>query len=377
MYDEGNSHIKRGQRENVKTTDILTSYREDIPSPLNSGKGKPPTYRPINDAGRRILQALAKGYTTSWIIEHVKDPDASRLQRQHIFYWKDKGVKLGILIESGRDGNNRKAKIYRKGPNYDLLNSKGWQYQDFLPFVCRVHSPGNAVHVKIKAAITDPDDHITLTSWGVRRRFKLARHGSYPRYLDTKFRIAIPFEVIGYRGAEAIIYFRLNPTTNDYLSISPPEVRLTLDKLSGRDRWLDNRPEYLDPEEYYEGHDDDPYRNIVEYILAVFSANGWEFDGWRNVQEFHYAFSYQEVKSLNRSLLQAPHYSGKFPEEKGLTIWIDHSHGKWELETSDKWIAIEMMTVLELSRKRFTGEREFPEGWGESKFREVSDGHVE
>jgi hypothetical protein len=326
--------------------------------PIFPGKTRPRRYTRREYVGERIVRALARGLTTNDVIIEVKDRHARSLRKQNVQYWKDIALDKGMIIPCSTEGRSIQ---YCRGPNYHLVEMfpGRWQNKDSRPITCRVHcSAGSAISVEVKKPVWEDIKVVDSNGQVQTLKFELKR---VRKHLESTFSVLIPFELVGYHGA----YATINYADSDYgsnLYISPPEVRLTGDQLTGKVPPVVADLEALDLDGWAAGHEDDPFTGAVAYCCDLMEENEWKLGGWRNNKDFHYAFDEEIVKNYYPALLESvPQLRG--PDETPQSdLWIDRSHGQRELETNDLGVAIEIDNLLNFTRKRVTGERSY-RGW--------------
>lgn len=340
-----------------------TDYRseEELTPPIVKGKRRSASYAKREDLSRRIIFALAHGRNTEWVIEQINDGDYPRVTKQLIQYYKQIALDKGIIVEDGLDEEGFRFKYYRKGPNFYLLKFKDWTKFGTEPLLCRIHaSRGNSVQAMVKVSTEESIDIIGED--GKSRKYRIFEEGkrSYGVYKST-YQLLIPFSVIGYHKAYATLHRKYIFSTNyDVVYISPPEIRYSLDQLIGGDAEITS---YVSSSDRFV--DDDvgefnPFRGSIEYALSTLESSGWVFHDLEVDHSYHYAFDMNMVKKYYPALAEGvPVYNG-YKQEDNLIIYQDKSHGHRELETTDRWLAIEIMTLLEFTRQRVRGEKRYP-----------------
>lgn len=346
-------------------TEIPSCDEEVYYPPVKKGRGRPSRYYLRWSIGDRIVWALAHGYDTKFIIENTTDFDCARLTKQNIQYWKQLALDKGIIIEfpTDPDGEGLRYKYYGKGPNYHVFEKykDSWQKNNFEPITCRVHcAGGDAIHVPVEKSALNEYLYFDDMNGEPQRLIIAPEFGRY-NWEDSQ-QILIPFSVIGYHGAYATLHYRGYTVSRklERLFISPPEQRLTIDQLNGERPLNECCPDSLALNPCQQGHQDDPFRYSVEYILSILKENDWRFSDWENNQPLHYAFDERTVKICYPALWQNVPSLSDVSSKDDTILYRDRSHGKPELETTDRGLAIEIATLLDYQRQRLCGERKYP-----------------
>jgi hypothetical protein len=310
---------------------------------LSGTTARRPKNRKIEDFGKSVIEDLAHRKTVPQLCVKY---DASR---QSVHYWAHRAEEKGLIVRDGLDPINNQSKLYRRGPNYHLLSYEEWQDPDFLQPYARIHF-GNGSRVNVHALNIETENLLIPVSEGVYRReplfVKPAKTSKYMNWYNAA--VIIPEEVIGYSGAQTTVTYCENLTdwTKSYLALSPPEIRQTLDSLK-------------------EDFDLELMKNVIAYVISVFEDGDWQVDSedteglegcpWK--EELHYAIDYRTVKKLCPALTEGVHRLGPAEREEDFDLFYDHSHGQYELETTNRGLAIEMLSLMEANRKRLNGKK--------------------
>ena len=282
-------------------------------------------YRKIPDLKEQILKRLPFGTPSPIICKQLC------ISRSLEKYHRDKALEKGIIKKASK----QRPFIYEKGPNFLLLsnkNARGRRSREFVQPYCRVHAP-KGDHLIIKA-IKIGDINRIKTDDGIFPLFTDApvKQGEEDRY-RTNF--AIPFEIIGYQGAQAVMDFRYR-NNSGLLLISPPELHsyaLDLGVLQ-------------------------PFQGILDYLAKLLSKHaGWVLSEPYWDGKLHFAFLEEAVQQLSPDLLNGITKLKRGQEEEDLLIYKDNSHGCPELETTVLRVAVDILAMLTVAIYQRTGKR--------------------
>ncbi len=279
-----------------------------------------------DDFGTRILRSLADGnISCSALARRMK------VDRRRIYYWRNRGVAMGIIIPCG----GVCPTFYTKGPRYYVIKIPGWQYRILRPIECRVHIPHGDYFPFAVCRIGKTQVQINNgngTSTGVT----LAPHIKFSPGLAIlpAIRMNIPKRIAGYDGAEATIRF-----DKKAMFISPSAVYQT-------------QPEF----EAFE----QPFDTVLEAIVWVYELiGGWSLDSRPPEPNYHYAFDWDVVELFCPDLLKGiPKLKrGTTPEQ--LVLYWDESLGPGirDYETTERRIASDIFAILEVNRRKLVGKR--------------------
>jgi hypothetical protein len=301
-------------------------------------KARRPKNVKINDVGREIIRLFVKGSNGPAITNKLG------ASKQVVNYWKQLALERGILIEAGRNKWTH-CLMYGAGPNYYFIKYRGWQNPNFLPLQMRVHfDRGNVIAIPTIAV--DPqllnvkDENgkwVTVplfTKVSVKKRY-------YKRYSAV---IRIDQRIIGYSNAEATVVYETNKVNlPDVLYISPPEIKVTADCLIG------DNPQYLIT-----------VRRVIIEILSLFSMGDWVFKQndvkpifafeWKD--NLHFGIQIEYVEKIYPELKNHAHRLLNGENEEDFVLYIDHSHGKYELETTSVGIANDILSMMDVNLKK-------------------------
>jgi hypothetical protein len=293
------------------------------------GTAAPPTkrkYRSHAGIGELVVELLLQGKYPTEVAEEL---DIIPTLEQ---YYRGKAEKDFVI----KRVNGTYPLKYIKGPKYQKGKYKKRKSRRSSKFVnpeARVHT-GNGDFFRIKAR--EGDLHWLKTPDGLIRFFPLDLVGSSKKK-HFNYELDFPADLLGYEGGKArLSFYPSNKDKPGYLTISPPELRLSYERLVEADI------PFL-------------FARVKGYIVHLLSKNGWTFHDCIQLHEIHYAFSREVVQSLVPELMDFAPSLKRGDSEDELLIFVDQSIPGGELETTSHRAAIDILAVLTIEYRRKAG----------------------
>jgi hypothetical protein len=231
-------------------------------------------------------------------------------------YYRVKALEYGLIKRI----NNKRPFLYCPGVNYEHLGfyaDLGGSGRRILTPSCRLHPPqGNAFTFPL---IKEGEQH-ELRSSGGERYFLFDKDGG--RNASLTFPTLTPGSSSG--------RVKINAHGASLVLSAVPELRIYAPSVLECLLALGNGP----------------YGLLLDWVVDLFTSNGWRLGPPSLSSHYHFAFDLEMVSSICPELLKGVPFLGRGQEENDLILWCDRSHGCPEIETTDPDVALELLTIL-------------------------------
>jgi len=305
----------------------------DIPGNISGAEGGPVTFvgivtspgassnkkgkRWMQDPGRtlKVVELLIAGNPPSVVAKKLGI--SNRLEHHH----RTKAEKLGVIKRKGRS----RPLIYVPGPHYNhrkVIISRGGSGRRIVIPSCRLHPPqGNSFSFPV---FKEGEQHSLRTNEG----------NSLPLFNKKGGRDAslpIPDAIIGRPGG----LVKVSARGASLMLSAAPEMRIPAPSVLEGLLALGNGP----------------YGFLLDWVVDLFTSNGWRLGPPSLPSHYHFAFDLEAVSSICSELLEGVPVLGRGQEESDLVLWCDSSHGCLELETSVIGTALDIFSLLTVAQQ--------------------------